>query len=396
MAVESPRRGRTMAVPAEAARINDQPGPGGASPTPAAGPGRAGPASPRDPPCRGCWGDLVPRPLGRSRKLSSALCAGSLSFLLALLVRLVRGESGWDLEPSQEAAAAAEEEEEAAPGAEGGVFPRPRGGAPGGGAPLSPWLQPTALLFSLLCAFFWMGLYLLRAGVRLPLAVALLAACCGGEALVQIGLGVGEDRLLSLPAAGVVLSCLAAATWLVLRLRLGVLMIALTSAVRVVSLISLERFKVAWRPYLAYLAGVLGLLLARYVEQILPPSAGAATREQLAPQLIAGTKEEIPVFKRRRRSSSVVSAEMSGCGSKSHRRTSLPCIPREQVSAGGPPLASRGDVWEGAKWRESQRWEPKGREPRKVVELKTEKSGDFSSPSQTVFYNLDNKNTKRW
>nr|XP_025735675.1 cGMP-inhibited 3',5'-cyclic phosphodiesterase A isoform X1 [Callorhinus ursinus] len=322
-----------MAVPREAARVGDKPGHGGVYPAPAAGPecpAGAGPARSRDSGSHGRWGDLVLQPLRRSRKLSSALCAGSLSFLLALLVRLVRGEIGRDLEQSKEVAAAAEEEE-AAPGAEGGVFPGLRGGAPGGGAPLSPWLQPSALLFSLLCAFFWMGLYLLRAGVRLPLAVALLAACCGGEALVQIGLGVGEDHLLSLPAAGVVLSCLAAATWLVLRLRLGVLMIALTSAVRTVSLISLERFKVAWRPYLAYLAGVLGLLLARYVEQILPQSAGAAPREHFGSQQIAGTKEDIPVFKRRRRSSSVVSAEMSGCSSKSHRRTSLPCIPREQL-----------------------------------------------------------------
>ncbi|XP_072876634.1 cGMP-inhibited 3',5'-cyclic phosphodiesterase 3A isoform X2 [Chlorocebus sabaeus] len=322
-----------MAVPGDAARVRDKPVHSGVSQAPTAGRDchhRAEPVSPRDSGCRSCLGDLVLQPLWRSRKLSSALCAGSLSFLLALLVRLVRGEVGCDLEQCKEAAA--EEEEEAAPGAEGGVFPGPRGGAPGGGARLSPWLQPSALLFSLLCAFFWMGLYLLRAGVRLPLAVALLAACCGGEALVQIGLGVGEDHLLSLPAAGVVLSCLAAATWLVLRLRLGVLMIALTSAVRTVSLISLERFKVAWRPYLAYLAGVLGILLARYVEQILPQSAEAAPREHLGSQLIAGTKEDIPVFKRRRRSSSVVSAEMSGCSSKSHRRTSLPCIPREQSS----------------------------------------------------------------
>ncbi|GAB5573591.1 cGMP-inhibited 3' [Prionailurus iriomotensis] len=300
-----------MAVPREAARVRDKPGHGGVHPAPAAGrdyPARPGAAPPRDSGSRGRWRDLVLQPLRRSRKLSSALCAGSLSFLLALLVRLVRGEIGRDPEQSKEVAAAAAEE--AALGAEGGVFPGLRGGAPGGGAPLSPWLQPSALLFSLLCAFFWMGLYLLRAGVRLPLAVSLLAACCGGEALVQIGLGVGEDHLLSLPAAGVVLSCLAAATWLVLRLRLGVLMIALTSAVRTVSLISLERFKVAWRPYLAYLAGVLGLLLARYVEQILPQPAGAAPREHFG---------------------SVVSAEMSGCSSKSHRRTSLPCIPREQL-----------------------------------------------------------------
>lgn len=359
-----------MAVPGEDARVRDKPGHGGASLAPTAGPDchrRAGPASPRDSGCRGCWGDLVLQPLRRSGKLSSALCAGSLSFLLALLVRLVRGEIGCDLEPSKAAAAA---EEEAAPGAGGGVFPGPRGGAPGGGAPLSPWLQPSALLFSLLCAFFWMGLYLLRAGVRLPLAVALLVACCGGEALVQIGLGVGDEHLLSLPAAGVVLSCLAAATWLVLRLRLGVLMIALTSAVRTVSLISLERFKVSWRPYLAYLAGVLGILLARYVEQILPQSAGAAPREHFGSQLIAGTKEDIPLFKRRRRSSSVVSAEMSGCSSKSHRRTSLPCIPREQVSPGGSSLASRENLKHlgtGAKWRESERWELKERLPRKVV-----------------------------
>lgn len=349
-----------MAALRDAARVGDQPGRGGEPRVPAVGPDSpasgTGPARSRDSGRR--WGDLVLRPLGCSRKLSSALCAGSLSFLLALLVRLARGEIS--PEPARWEAA-----EEAAPGAEGGVVPGLRGGAPGGGAPLSPWLQPSALLFSLVCAFFWMGLCLLRAGVRLPLAVALLAACCGGEALVQIGLGVGEDHLLSLPAAGVVLSCLAAATWLVLRLRLGVLMIAWTSAVRTVSLISLERFKVAWRPYLAYLAGVLGLLLARYVEQILPQSAGAAPREHFGSQLIAGTREDTPVFKRRRRSSSVVSAEMSGCSSKSHRRTSLPCIPREQVSPGKLlELASLEDLnrWGFAtKWRESEYWELKGR-----------------------------------
>lgn len=251
--------------------------------------------------------------------------------LLALLVRLVGGEVGGELESSQEAAAEEEEEE----GARGGVFPGPRGGAPGGGAQLSPWLQPAALLFSLLCAFFWMGLCLLRAGVRLPLAIALLAACCAGEALVQLSLGVGDGSLLSLPAAGVLLSCLGGATWLVLRLRLGVLMVAFTSALRTVALVSLERFKVAWRPYLAYLAAVLGLLLARYAEQILPQCSGPAPpRERFGSQLCARTKEEIPGWKRRRRSSSVVAAEMSGCSGKSHRRTSLPCIPREQVSCG--------------------------------------------------------------
>ncbi|XP_051029385.1 cGMP-inhibited 3',5'-cyclic phosphodiesterase 3A [Phodopus roborovskii] len=321
-----------MAVPGEATQDPAKPGLGRASPARVASwdhRGRgASPPSPRNSGCRDCRGAQAWQPPRRSPQLSSALCAGSLSVLLALLVRLVGGEVGGKLESSQEAAAEEEEEE----GARGGVFPGPRGGAPGGGAQLSPWLQPAALLFSLLCAFFWMGLCLLRAGVRLPLAIALLAACCAGEALVQLSLGVGDGRLLSLPAAGVLLSCLGGATWLVLRLRLGVLMVALTSALRTVALVSLERFKVAWRPYLAYLAAVLGLLLARYAEQILLQCSGPAPpRERFRSQLSARTKEEIPGWKRRRRSSSVVAGEMSGCSGKSHRRTSLPCIPREQL-----------------------------------------------------------------
>lgn len=298
------------------------------------------------------------QPLRRSPQLSSALCAGSVSVLLALLVRLVGGEVRGELEPSQEAAAEEEEEEE---GARGGVFPGPRGGAPGGGAQLSPWLQPAALLFSLLCAFFWMGLCLLRAGVRLPLAVALLAACCAGEALLQLSLGVGDGRLLSLPAAGVLLSCLGGATWLVLRLRLGVLMVALTSALRTVALVSLERFAVAWRPYLAYLAAALGLLLARYAEQILPQCSGPAPpRERFASQLSTRCGEETPAgWKRRRRSSSVVAGEMSGCSSgKSHRRTSLPCIPREQVSRGCALRGARGNL----KQSECREWSAGDRE----------------------------------
>uniref|UniRef100_A0A8D0HRA6 Uncharacterized protein n=1 Tax=Sphenodon punctatus TaxID=8508 RepID=A0A8D0HRA6_SPHPU len=188
-----------------------------------------------------------------------------------------------------------------------------------------------------------MGLYLLRSGVRLRAAVSLLAACCGGEAIVQIGLAVGEDHLLSFPATGVVLSCLAAVTWLGLKLRQGVLMIALTSAVRTTALVSLERVKVAWRPYLAYLLGLLGILLASYAEQSSPRAGGAPPqRPELAAAAPQLAKEEVPVFKRRRRSSSMISAEMSGCSSKSHRRTSLPCIPREQVRSRPGERASSG------------------------------------------------------
>ncbi|XP_075753972.1 cGMP-inhibited 3',5'-cyclic phosphodiesterase 3A isoform X2 [Pelodiscus sinensis] len=275
--------------------------------------------------CQLCWGDLVLQKIWSSWKLSSALCAGSLSFLLALVVRLVRGEIGCDLEEKVAAT-----EEEAARGGESGGLQLPPAGLPSSSHfQLIPWLHPIALLFSLMCAFFWMGLYLLRSGVRLHTAALLLAACCWGEAIVQIGFAIGEDHLLSFTATGVVLSCLATVTWLVLQMRQGVLMIALTSAVRTTSLVSLERIKVAWRPYLAYLFGLLGILLARYVDQLLPHCGVAPHREISGAQL---AKEEVPVFKRRRRSSSMISAEMSSCSSKSHRRTSLPCIPREQSS----------------------------------------------------------------
>lgn len=357
------RRAHHMAVLGEAAQDWIKPGLEGSSPAGVASEyhHRRG-ASPLSRQGLGCRGAPALQPLRSSPQLSSALYAGSLSVLLALLVRIVGGEVRGELESTQEAAAEEEEEEE---GARGGVFPGPRGGAPGGGAQLSPWLQPAALLFSLLCAFFWMGLCLLRAGLRLPLAVALLAACCAGEALVQLSFGVGDGRLLSLPAAGVLLSCLGGATWLVLRLRLGVLMVALTSALRTVALVSLERFKVAWRPYLAYLAAVLGLLLARYAEQILPQCSGPAPpREPFGSQLSTRSKEEIPEWwKRRRRSSSVVAGEMSGCSGKSHRRTSLPCIPREQVSWGGAFRGAPGKL-ETVRVQGVERWR-QGSQPAK-------------------------------
>ncbi|KAM9171800.1 cGMP-inhibited 3',5'-cyclic phosphodiesterase 3A isoform 3-T3 [Pangshura tecta] len=286
------------------------------------------PGQKEDSTCQLCWGDLVLQKIWSSRKLSSAVCAGSLSFLLALVVRLVRGEIGCNLE-EKEVVAAAEETAAAAAGGEAAGLPLPPAGLPSSSSfQLTPWLHPIALLFSLMCVFFWMGLYLLRAGVRLHTAALLLAACCGGEAIVQIGFAVGEDHLLSFTATGVVLSCLATVTWLVLKLRQGVLMIALTSAVRTTSLVSLERIKVAWRPYLVYLFGLLGILLARYADQLLPHSGAAQHREVSGAQL---AKEEVPVFKRRRRSSSMISPEMSSCSNKTHRRTSLPCIPREQL-----------------------------------------------------------------
>ncbi|KAF4789342.1 hypothetical protein TURU_152308 [Turdus rufiventris] len=111
-------------------------------------------------------------------------------------------------------------------------------------------------------------------------------------------------------------------------------MLAVTSAAKTTSLVALERVPASWRPYLAYLLGLLGILLAGYAERLWPPRRAAPLAE---PPAAPPAADEAPVLRRRRRSSSMISPEMSGGGgggSKTHRRTSLPCIPREQVGQG--------------------------------------------------------------
>lgn len=265
-------------------------GGGGAAATERGAPARTAPLPPREP-----W---------RRRKLSSALSAGSLSvLLLALAVRLARGERGRG--------------------------PRAWG-----------WVSSGAVPLCLAGAFLGAGRCPVRArAAALLLPLLLLAACCGGEAVAQTALAAGEeeeeeDHLLSLAATGVVLSCLAAVTWLVLKLRQGVLMLAVTSAAKTTSLVALERVPASWRPYLAYLLGLLGILLAGYADRLWPPRRAAPLAE---PPATPPAADEAPVLRRRRRSSSMISPEMSGgggSGNKTHRRTSLPCIPREQVGAG--------------------------------------------------------------
>uniref|UniRef100_UPI0037E8CEE2 cGMP-inhibited 3',5'-cyclic phosphodiesterase 3A-like n=1 Tax=Semicossyphus pulcher TaxID=241346 RepID=UPI0037E8CEE2 len=244
------------------------------------------------------------------RGVSSAVCVASVSVILALLLRLV----DWDA------------------------------GSSSSGNSSGPRLHCAVELllaacycvspvFTLICAFFWVGLYLIRCGVLIRTALFLLAVCHLGEAAAQSLLRGAEEQLLSLPATLVVLGCLGSGALLVVRLRQGVSILVFISVIRAVSLISLSRVRASWRPYLAYLLGLLGVLLARYADRLLPASGTSGTG---CCGSVTGAKEEdIPVFKRRRRSSSIAASEMmahSQSNSKSHRRTSLPCIPRDQSS----------------------------------------------------------------
>uniref|UniRef100_A0A672T9Z0 Phosphodiesterase n=1 Tax=Sinocyclocheilus grahami TaxID=75366 RepID=A0A672T9Z0_SINGR len=243
-----------------------------------------------------CWHSCLALVWSR-RSLSSAVCVASLSVLLALLAQ----SADWDAERAH--------------------------------AHSSSHLvtlvelvwQLLSPVFTLVCAFFWVGVYLLRCGVLIRTAVFLLTVCHLGEAAAQSLLDA--QQLYSFTATALVLlACLASGALMVVRLGQGISVLLFISVIRTVSLLSLQKVRASWRPYLAYLLGVLGVLLARYADRLLPEQ-GASHRE--------GSRGDIPVFKRRRRSSSVVSSDMAQHGqprSKSHRRTSLPCLQRDQSS----------------------------------------------------------------
>ncbi|KAM9853680.1 cGMP-inhibited 3',5'-cyclic phosphodiesterase 3A-like [Aulostomus maculatus] len=250
------------------------------------------------------------------RGVSSAVCVASVSVILALLLRLV----DWDAGSSSSS------------GNSSGSGSRLHFAA---GCALELLLTAcycVSPVFTLVCAFFWVGLYLIRCGVLIRSAVFLLAVCHLGEAAAQSLLRGAEEQLLSLPATLVVLGCLGSGALLVVRLGQGVSILVFISVIRAISLASLSKVRASWRPYLAYLLGLLGVLLARYADRLLPASGTSGTG---CCGSVTGAKEEdIPVFKRRRRSSSIAASEMmahSQSNSKSHRRTSLPCIPRDQI-----------------------------------------------------------------
>ena len=254
------------------------------------------------------------------RGVSSAVCVASVSVILALLLRLVDWDAGCSSSSSSSS------------GNSSGSDSRLHFAADCAAELLLSACYCVSPVFTLVCAFFWVGLYLIRCGLLIRTALFLLALCHLGEAAAQSLLRGAEEQLLSVPATLVVLGCLGSGALLVVRLRQGVSVLVSISVIRAVSLVSLCGVRASWRPYLAYLLGLLGVLLARYADRLLPASGTSGTG---CCGSVTGAKEEdIPVFKRRRRSSSIAASEMmahSQSNSKSHRRTSLPCIPRDQV-----------------------------------------------------------------
>lgn len=246
--------------------------------------------------------------LGRIRssdRVWSAVFVGSLSVFLALVVKLVN----WGCERSD----GSESTQSGSPVTFTSSCAREL---------LLAWWHLLSTVVTLLCAFFWVALHFIRSGVRVQNVVFLLTVCHLGE-------GATQAQSLSFTSTAVVLACLASGALMVARLEHGISIVVFISVVRTVSIISLSKVRASWRPYLAYVVGVLGVLLARYADKLLPGQG--VQREGCASA--AGAKEDVPVFKRRRRSSLVISSDMAhGQSNKTRRRTSLPCIQRDQVS----------------------------------------------------------------
>lgn len=266
-------------------------------------------------PCSESWARRVCAKIRSSQSLGGAACAGSLSVFLALLLKCAEWR---DAEGGGSSSSGVSRSASSVHSAVVELLQ-------------SCWVALSPPL-TLLCAFFWLGVYSARCGLLTHAALCLLTLCHLGEAAARSLLDGTDERHLSAgAAAGVVLVCVAAGALMVARLHRGTSLILLVSLLRGVSLFSLQRVRAAWRPYAAYLLGVLGILLARYADRLLPSQG--RHKEGCTP--VTGSREEIPVLKRRRRSSSVIASDMahSQSSSKSHRRTSLPCIQRDQVGS---------------------------------------------------------------
>ncbi|XP_041052540.1 cGMP-inhibited 3',5'-cyclic phosphodiesterase B isoform X8 [Carcharodon carcharias] len=188
--------------------------------------------------------------------------------------------------------------------------------------------QSLSPLFSICCAFFWLTFYLRKSKRESSTAWLLsLPPCCylGDFLVVQVLLGEDQLFLCRLLAPAVVLGCVGLLTLLsTLKVKQSVLILLFAGVLRLASITSLIALPAALRPLLACGVGMVGATVAVYFDCLFPKEA----RRRVT------TEEKIPVIKPRRRSSCVSLGETSTSyygGCKMPRRTSLPCISREQM-----------------------------------------------------------------
>lgn len=181
-------------------------------------------------------------------------------------------------------------------------------------------------VFTVICAYYWLSLYL-RKTWNTTSVYLLFSSCFLGETVAQIILGTLSDSqnassFVTQPLIVfiVLLSICISSVFSSLETQHSAAVISLVSFTRFLACSTLTDIPQCLRPYVAYICGLTGVIISKYMETILkPPISNFMTSEG-----------KIPVIKRRRSSTSTSHAFAPH---KNTRRTSLPAlIPKSQVS----------------------------------------------------------------
>lgn len=184
-------------------------------------------------------------------------------------------------------------------------------------------------MFTVVCAFYWLALYLRKTWSATSVYL-LFCACFVGETLAQITSGIwrvgigdsgNDDGYLSRPAVQfiVLVPICTASIFSSLETTHSAIVISLISFSRFLLCSSVAALPFGLRPYIAYICAFGGFIVSKYMETVLkPPINNFMTHDG-----------KIPVIKRRRSSSSTAHPFSAH---RSTRRTSLPAlIPKNQV-----------------------------------------------------------------
>ncbi|XP_069104383.1 cGMP-inhibited 3',5'-cyclic phosphodiesterase 3A-like isoform X3 [Argopecten irradians] len=207
-------------------------------------------------------------------------------------------------------------------------------------------------MFTIMCCFYWLSLYL-RQSWNTTSVYFLFSSCFVGETIAQILIsnwfggtgssppqssGGGEEVPPSSPTTQplvvfiVLFSVCTASVFSSLETIHSSMVITLVSFTRFLACSSLGDLPQSLRPYLAYICGLVGIIISKYMETILkPPINNFMTHDG-----------KISVIKRRRSSSSSAHAFSAH---RSARRTSLPAlIPKSQCSSSSFESAILGEA----------------------------------------------------
>ena len=171
-------------------------------------------------------------------------------------------------------------------------------------------------LFSIICSFYWLAVYFRKSWTATSVYV-LFCACYVGEILGHLLSDVNQEEYINQPIrilAELFAVCIASLSSS-LETRSSVFIIWFVSIMRYTACTVLTIIPQLLRPIVAYFCGVVGIIMAKYMETVFQPS----------PTVCLAQDGKIPAIKRRR-SSSTVGYNHGTMNQKQGRRTSLPAM----------------------------------------------------------------------